>query len=95
MIHFVTEFEDLDVDPSKLKKTFGSRNTASRGPVASSPRSCDSASLLWSCMKSLTYEAEPETINAMEKHIRRVVRCQLQKKLAENWNWNWEIVFKI
>lgn len=74
-----------------LKETFGERIISRRGPVAWPPRSCDLTPLdyfLWGYVKSLVYADKPETIDALEENIRRVIadiRPQLLQKVVENW----------
>lgn len=74
-----------------LKETFGERIISRRGPVAWPPRSCDLTPLdyfLWGYVKSLVYADKPETIDALEENIRRVIadiRPQMLQKVVENW----------
>lgn len=74
-----------------LKETFGERIISRNGPVNWPPRSCDLTPLdffLWGYVKSKVYEDKPETIDALEQNIIRVIAnipAVMLEKVVENW----------
>lgn len=61
-----------------LKEIFSEWIVLRHGPVAWSTRSCDLKQnyFLRGYVKSLVYADKPETIDALEKYIWRIILCQ-------------------
>lgn len=74
-----------------LKETFNDNIISRNGPVNWPPRSCDLTPLdyfLWGYVKSLVYVDKPQSIDALETNIQRVIadiRPQMLEKVVENW----------
>lgn len=74
-----------------LKETFEENIISRNGPVNWPPRSCDLTPLdyfLWGYVKSLVYVDKPQTIDALEANIIRVIGgipAEMLEKVVENW----------
>ena len=71
-----------------LEETFGEHIVSRRGPVAWPPRSCDLTPLdyfLWGSVKSLVYTDNPDTIDALEENIRRVI-ADIRLQMLPKWS---------
>ncbi|QQP51831.1 Transposable element Tc3 transposase, partial [Caligus rogercresseyi] len=68
-----------------LKDEFGEQLISRNGPVSWPPRSCDLTPLdyfLWGYVKSLVYVDKPNTIEALQDNITRVIR-RIQPEMLE------------
>ena len=74
-----------------LSETFEERLISRNGPVNWPPRSCDITPVdyfLWGYVKSKVYADKPQTLDALEVNIRRVIaniRPGMLEKVIENW----------
>ncbi|XP_011859579.1 PREDICTED: uncharacterized protein LOC105557057 [Vollenhovia emeryi] len=74
-----------------LKTVFGDRVISRFGPVNWPPRSCDLTPpdyFLWGYVKSLVYVDKPNSLDALEANIERVIdeiRPELCEKVVKNW----------
>jgi len=74
-----------------LSETFEERLISRHGPVNWPPRSCDITPVdyfLWGYVKSKVYADKPQTLDALEVNIRRVIaniRPEMLEKVIENW----------
>ncbi|QQP41642.1 Transposable element Tc3 transposase [Caligus rogercresseyi] len=74
-----------------LKDEFGEQLISRNGPVSWPPRSCDLTPLdyfLWGYVKSLVYVDKPNTIEALQDNITRVIR-RIQPEMLEQVTQNW------
>ena len=75
-----------------LRGKFGESIISRFGPVNWPPRSCDLTPcdfFLWGYVKSLVYADKPQTLDALEANIERVIgeiQPALCEKVLQNWN---------
>ena len=73
-------------------------NISRNGPVNWPPRSCDLTPLdyfLWGYLKSLAYVDKPQSIDALEANITRVINgisADMLERLLENWTQRMDYV---
>ena len=70
-----------------LKENFHEQIISRNGPVNWAPRSCDLMPLdyfFWGYVKSLVYVDKPESIDALEANITRVING-IPVDMLENW----------
>ncbi|KAK9891522.1 hypothetical protein WA026_014759 [Henosepilachna vigintioctopunctata] len=76
-----------------LKDKFGEQLISRNGSVNWPPRSCDLTPLdyfLWGYVKSLVYVDKPNTIEALQDNITRVIRgiqTEILGKVTQNWTF--------
>ncbi|KAK9875874.1 hypothetical protein WA026_009661 [Henosepilachna vigintioctopunctata] len=81
--------ETMDILKDEFREQLISRN----GPVNWPPRSCDLTSLdyfLWCYVKLLVYVDKPNTIEALQYNIKRVIRgiqAEMLEKVTQNWTF--------
>ena len=81
-----------------LKENFHEQIILRNGPVNWPPRSCDLTPLdyfLWGYVKSLVHVDKPQSIDALEVNITRVINgipADMLERVFENWTHGLDLV---